>query len=214
MADKLSMCNMALNYLGSAPLSSLDVDSSQDSASKKSIRLCNLFFDQARDESLVRYRWRCARTRAVLAEDGSTPGFEQWDHQYHLPSDPWCLRVLQMEYKDQAFSVEGRLLLTNEGKAKILYVKRIVNFGELHPYAVEVIAHILAIKMAIALRGENGVQIKEQLATYLKTEILPEAKSTNALEGMESDFQKVHETEWVRARRGGSRDYLRRVSNG
>ncbi len=211
MPDKISMCNMSLQYLGTAPISSLDVDSNQDTSSKKAIRLCNLFFDQAKEESLVRYRWRCALKRAVLAQDATSPAFD-WDNQFVLPID--VLRVLQMEFKDYAFSVEGDRLLTNQGEAKILYVKNIVNFGELHPYAVDVIAHHLAIKMAVALRGENGVQIKQELKDHLKTEILPEAKATNALEGLEADWQKVNPTEWVRARFGNRRNHLVRVSNG
>ena len=37
--------------------------------------------------------------RKALAQDTVSPEF-QWTNQFHLPSDPWCLRVLQMQQKD------------------------------------------------------------------------------------------------------------------
>jgi hypothetical protein len=69
--------------------------------------------------------------------------------------------------------------------------------------------------MAVSLRGGDGVQIKEQLIKDLKTEVLPEAKATNALEGLEVDWQKANPSEWVRSRFSNrSRNHLVRVANG
>jgi hypothetical protein len=47
-------------------------------------------------------------------------------------TNPYCLRVLEMEYPDYIFKVEnvathGRVLLTDEGTAKILYIARITD---------------------------------------------------------------------------------------
>jgi hypothetical protein len=105
-----------------------------------------------------------------------------------------------MEKKNYEFAVEGRLLLTDEDTAKILYIKRTENYGELDPFAVKVIAIQLAIEMAVSLRGGDGVKIKQSLEERLLKIILPNAKKANSFEGLEPDWNKVNAGDWVKSR--------------
>lgn len=202
--EKKDICNMALDFVGSNSITSLNVNSVDDSNSKKAIRKCNRFFDQARDEILTRYRWRCALARAELAEDPTPPVGDEWDKRFQLPSTPlWCLRVLQMELPNMSFSVEKRFLLTNESQAIIKFISRVENYGELDAHAVWAIANSLGAKIAVSLQGDKGVAIKDNLLDELEKIIIPEAKKANALQANEPSVHKAFDTEWTAARQTG-----------
>jgi hypothetical protein len=85
-----------------------------------------------------------------------------------------------MEYLDYEFVIEGRMLLTNEGICKILYVKRIVDPNEFDALLVEAIAARLATKLAYPVT--QSVSLEDKMVKNFG-KILSEARSVDAQEG-------------------------------
>jgi len=92
MATDVSICSNALRRLGDDPITSLSDDTER-------ARLCNAFFGEARDTILRSHTWNFAITRAKLSKLSATPAYG-FDYMYALPTSPYCLRVLEMEYTD------------------------------------------------------------------------------------------------------------------
>jgi len=92
MATDVSICSNALRRLGDAPITSLTDDTER-------ARLCNAFFPDARDTVLRAHPWNFAITRASLPQLSDTPAYG-FNYMYALPTDPYCLRVLEMSYPD------------------------------------------------------------------------------------------------------------------
>ena len=99
MATEVSICSNALRRLGDDPITSLTDDTER-------ARLCNAFYADARDACLRSHPWNFAITRASLAQLSATPVYG-FDYQFALPTDPFCLRVLAMEFEDYVFKVEN-----------------------------------------------------------------------------------------------------------
>ena len=120
MATEVSICSNALRRLGDNPITSLTDDTER-------ARLCNSFYADARDAVLRLHPWNFAITRASLAQIISIHHAYGFAYQYSLPTSPYCLRVLGMEYEDYIFKIEnystqGRVLLTDQSSAKIMYM--------------------------------------------------------------------------------------------
>ena len=148
MASVVGICNAALTVLGARKIVSLADDSEQ-------ARLCNLRYADCRDVVLRLFPWNGAIHRKSLARDSETPDFG-FDHQYQLPTNPWCLRVLTLNEDENGesqneFAIEGRLLLTDAASADIRYIKRIDNPNEMDPLLRDAIAAKLASEIAYKL---------------------------------------------------------------
>lgn len=168
----ISICNLALQKLGAKRIVTFG------DATKNS-RLCEGFYSQAVDETLRAHPWNCAICRKELAVEGEAPTFG-WLYKYALPSSPYCLRVLRMQYLDYEFVIEGRFLLTNEGTCRVVYVKRIIDPNEFDALLVEAIAARLATKLAYPVT--QSLSLEDKMTKNFRT-ILGEARSVDAQEG-------------------------------
>jgi hypothetical protein len=86
MSSVVDICNEAMDLLGAATITSLTENS-------KEARLCNRKFELTRDAVLRAHPWNAAIARAELAANSVGPAFG-FTHQFQLPADPYCLRVL------------------------------------------------------------------------------------------------------------------------
>ena len=102
MATDVSICSNALRRLGDSPITSLTDDTER-------ARLCNSFFTDARDTVLRTHPWNFSITRASLAQLSEAPAYG-FSYMYALPTNPYCLRVLEMEYPDYIFKIENDAL--------------------------------------------------------------------------------------------------------
>ena len=182
MATEVSICANALRRLGDDPITSLTDDTER-------ARLCNAFYSDARDAVLRSHPWNFAITRATLAQLSDTPAYG-FNYQYALPTNPYCLRVLEMEYKDYIFKVEnvathGRVLLTDEGTAKILYIARITDTNLFDAMFVDTLTAKLAVDLAYPVTNSMQVQTNMQKLYQLK---LSEARSIDGQEGFIDDL--------------------------
>jgi hypothetical protein len=182
MATEVSICSNALRRLGDDPITSLTDDTER-------ARLCNAFYQDSRDLVLRSHPWNFAITRASLAQLSDTPAYG-YNYMYALPTDPYCLRVLEMEYADYIFKIEndatnGRVLVTNESTAKILYIARITNPTLFDSMFVETLTSKLASDLAYPITG--SVQLQGQMEKMYRDK-LSEARSVDGMEGFVDDF--------------------------
>ena len=182
MATEVSICSNALRKLGDDPITSLTEDTER-------ARLCNAFYETARDSLLRSHPWNFAITRASLTRLSSTPAYG-FAYQYALPTDPYCLRVLEMEYQDYIFKIEnlateGRVLLSDESTAKILYVGRITDTTLFDSLFIDTLTAHLALKLAYPIT--NSVTLQAQMQKLYQAK-LSEARSVDGQEGFIDDL--------------------------
>ena len=191
MLSETDICNQAIAKTGAKPLiSSLTEDS--DNA-----RFCNIFYASVRDAVLRSHPWNCAIHRTTITALVAAPDSD-YDHQYQLPANPWCLRLLQvgtLEDQPTRWKVEGRRLLTNEDSPPIVYVKRITDTNEFDPLLVDAFVLKLAIKLSMPLSKDPRIQ--KALIEELEGISLPEARS---IDGQESSVQQIQTNDWIAAR--------------
>lgn len=200
MTSNVDIANYALNIIGASNISSFDENS-------KPGRLVNQRFESVRDAVFRSHPWNCLIRRAELAQEVEAPAFG-YTYQYPLPSDPYCLRVLEfsngsLSYpQDNMFSntggpvfvIEGRKLLTDEGTARIKYIARVTDPQQYDAGLVEAIAARLALEIAYAITGSTTVV---QLTSAIYDEKMKEARFVDATEGAP---QKLEASDFIEAR--------------
>ena len=182
MATEVSICSNALRKLGDDPITSLTEDTER-------ARLCNAFYESSRDSLLRSHPCNFAITRATLAQLSTTPAYG-FAYQYALPTDPYCLRVLEMEYQDYIFKIEnlatvGRVLLSDESTAKILYIGRITDTALFDSLFVDTLTAHLSLKLAYPIT--NSVTLQAQMQKLYQAK-LSEARSVDGQEGFIDDL--------------------------
>jgi len=172
MATEVSICSNALRKLGDDPITSLTDNTER-------ARLCNAFYEPVRDSVLRVHPWNFAISRQELSKLTTTPVFD-YAYAYALPTSPYCLRVLKMEYDDYEFKVEGRTLLSDHSAAKILYVAKIDNPGLFDSMFIETLTARLSAELAYSITGSNSLS-KQMWDLYEMK--LSEARSIDGQEG-------------------------------
>lgn len=189
--SETDIANMALMKVGAKPpIVTLTEDS--DNA-----RLCNRFFASVRDALLRGHPWNCAIHRKTITALAAAPDSD-YDHQFQLPTNPWCLRILQVgAVEDQPIEwrIEGRRLLCNESSVPIVYVKRITDTNEFDALLVDALVLKLAIKIVMPLTQNE--KMAEWLIKELEGISLPEARSVDA---QESSVREIVADTWENSR--------------
>lgn len=186
MASRTSICNLALTRLGVDVITSLLDESEQ-------ARLCNLLFNQSLDYLLQLYPWNFSLVKASLARSATSPLYD-YAYQYQLPTDPYCLQVVNTQY-DFTYKIEGRMLLSNESSIYITYIKRVTDISELSSLFIETLVFYLASQLCLPLTNNKGMaddmQAKYQMA-------LQKARLRDA---QEDTAKAMKEVSWVSVRR-------------
>lgn len=191
----VQIANMALAKIGdeASQITSFTEDS-------KEANLVNKFYEPSLREVLRMHEWKCAMTRAELAQDTSTPVFG-WDYQYSLPAD--CVRPLQLFRTSSSerfvkekveWRVEGRKVLTNYDQVWMLYVKYLTDPNQMDELFIRCLYTQLAIKLAYPLTEDR--QLVALLEDEMANVIMPEARRVNSFEGYE--IPSV-DSEWIEA---------------
>lgn len=200
MASTVDIANYALNIIGASNISAFSENS-------KAARLVNQRYDGVRDAVFRAHPWNCLIKRAELGQEVDAPEFG-YSYQYSLPTDPFCLRVLEfsngsLSYPQDnmtsntggpVFVIEGRKLLTDEGTARIKYIGRVTDPQQYDALLTEALAARLAAEIAYALTGSTSVS---QLSDALYREKLREARFVDGTEGAP---QKLEASDFIEAR--------------
>jgi hypothetical protein len=159
-----TICNYALNRLGVGAL--LDLSEGNINA-----QLCNRFLPQAVRHLLSEYDFNFAKRRMRLAPLVDRPLFG-WKYQYTLPGD--MLRIIKVygtnavsvdEADRVRYQIEGKYLLTDEGKIEILYIAPPETADLLPFHFVDALAAYLASLLAPAVTSsEQMIMVTAQQA--------------------------------------------------
>lgn len=199
MTTKTDICNFALGRVAEARISSID-------EANEPARLCKLHLEQTVREILRRANWRSCRKRAALTESSTPPAFG-WARAYPLPVD--CLRIVSFNNQDPQivertlFEVEGRVLMTNEAVAKIVYVQDITQetgnsgYGRMDPLLVKAVTTALAAKLAWPLQQSRTLQ--ESLIDEAEADIR-RANSASARDAFEPLVSQQNGSRWFTSR--------------
>ena len=170
--SEVAIVNNALGMLGDKPIVALD--ESSDRAS-----LASRLYATIRDSVLRAYPWNFAIRRVALAQSADVPSWE-YKYQYALPSNPYCLKVLETNIDDtDAWRIEGRFLLTDAKAVKIRYIAKIEDPVQFDDLFTEAFTAKLALEMAYALTSNKS--LTDSLYQLYK-EKLKEARATDASE--------------------------------
>ncbi len=172
MASEVETINSALNMIGATNIISRDEDT-------KSARVTNQRFDSVRDAVFRAHPWNCLVTRRTLAADSDSPTFD-WSYQFTLPTDPYCLRVMRLDYMDIEFRVEGRKIVTDESTINLVYLARVTDPNEWDSLLNEAISARLAADVSFSLVQSTSLT---QSLYALYQDKLSEARFTDATEG-------------------------------
>jgi len=172
MASEVETINSALNMLGATNIIARTEDT-------KSARVTNQRFDAVRDAVFRAHPWNCLVTRAAVAADTDAPAFD-WSYQFTLPTDPYCLRVMRLDYLDIEFRVEGRKILSDEASINLVYLARVTDPNQWDSLLNEAIAARLASEVAFAL--VQSTSLTANLFALYESK-LSEARFTDATEG-------------------------------
>lgn len=151
----VDIVNDALTLLGANRIISLDDEATQAKVMKQ-------MFDPSVEAILQSYAWNEALQQVELSPLLSTPTYG-FAYQYQLPTDPKCLRVLEV-YDDSVASGRntewkrvGDKLYSDESTIKMTYIAKI-DAGLFSPLLRQAIAAFLAYNTAFSLLQSNTVQ--------------------------------------------------------
>lgn len=193
MASKVDICNSAMNMLGASNIVSLTEDS-------KNARLLNQRFDFVRDAVFRGHAWNCLINRQQLNQSSTTPTY-QYSYAYPLPTDPYCLRILDFHtgsYSsnevDIDWKVEGREILTDQATVYIKYIGRVTDPNEYDTLLIETIAARLASDTGYAITGSTT--LTNAMWQLYEAKIV-EARHADATEGKPDE---IIANTWLNAR--------------
>lgn len=183
MDTPAELSNVALARIGDRDF----IDSLEENT--PSARVCARLFPVARDTVLAAAPWPFATRRATLAEvAGETRS--GWGYVYALPSDalvvrgiynasnlgPLATAAARTSYQLEG-STTGRVLLSDQGEAEILYTARLEDLTKIPILVRDAIAWRLAAELSLALSVKPQVsamfsqQYRQALASAIATEM-------------------------------------------
>ena len=181
--SKISLINDALTHLGADRITALTDGSTQAGVMAQ-------IYDGVVDSVIRAFPWNCLITRTQLVASTTTPSWK-FDYAYPLPTDPYCVRVLEMEETTSIdrWKVEGRNILTDASTCKIRYVGRPADVGDIDGLLAATISARLAADAAFALIQSNTMQ---QNMWGLYTQKLDEARTVDNVEQSRNEFRSTH----------------------
>jgi hypothetical protein len=171
MASIVDICNDALQKLSVNEISSLNDDS-------EAARFFKARYADLRDTLLQMHPWNFAQRRTGLAQLITTPEYE-FAYEHQLPTNPYCLKVEEVE-DNVEYRIEGRKLLSNNTTVNIVYTARITDVNDFQFLFREALATYLAAQAAWKLTG--SVSLRDSLLVEFGV-ILADAKVRDSQEG-------------------------------
>ena len=176
MASKVDLANEALLLLGSNTITSF-TDNDSNAV------LVNRFFPRERDAVLRSHRWNCAITTANIASLATAPIID-WEYKFTLPTDPYCLRVLDVRTVTGDIrldhEIHGRELLTEESTVDITYIQRLEDTTQFDSLLYQALVFRMAWKLAFPIMRSHTVM--GQMGQMYEA-VVREARTIDSQEG-------------------------------
>ena len=176
MSSKVDLANEALLVLGADTITSFS-DTSINAV------MVNRFWTTERDVVLRSHRLICAIATANMAALSDTPIID-WEYKFALPTDPYCLRVLDVRTVTGDIKldheVHGRELLTEESSVDITYISRVEDVALYDALLYEALVFRMAWKLSYPITRDLGVM---QSMGQMYEAVVREARSMDSQEG-------------------------------
>ena len=176
MASKVDLANEALLLLGSNTITSF-TDNDSNAV------LVNRFYPSERDAVLRSNRWNCAITTANIASLATAPIID-WEYKFTLPTDPYCLRVLDVRTVTGDIrldhEIHGRELLTEESTVDITYIQRLEDTTQFDSLLYQALVFRMAWKLAFPIMRSHTVM--GQMGQMYEA-VVREARTIDSQEG-------------------------------
>lgn len=191
----VSICNMAMGWLGARSIAVLTENSPE-------ARSCNKFYGPAREQTLRDHAWNFAEARVALASITVPAEYPEYAYAYAWPSG--CLRVLKVnnalggseKFKiARAADESGRMILTNAKNAVLVYTANVSDPVTFDPLYVRALARRLAADTCPELLKGNLKKAQEQETYYLN-----EIHKAQARDAGEGEGEEPEEDTWLVAR--------------
>ncbi len=194
MNSKTTICNLALAYLGQAPITSAEQDNEQ-------ARWLSLFYDPVRDEVLRTHDWAFAATQKPLLLV-QRPDHSLGEFLYKYPADALFIRRVYSPadpQKSLPFTErfdsrhQVRVLCTTVAQVCARYTRRVTDETLYDAAFVKCFALALACDTALALTGDVDLSARLQQKYTLYLEEARRANmSENCLRMVQTDaFSEV-----------------------
>ncbi len=191
-ASEEEICNLALSWLASDPITSIDDEGVP-------AQLCKANYALVRDAVLEERAWTFATARRVLPAAVDTP---DWGYgtKFLLPSD--CIRTLLVSDSEVSANEnqrldhrrEGNYILADADTLYLKYIKRVTDVTEFSSTFVQALAQRLASDLAIPLVESRELQ--EQYFRLYQSKLAAAA----SLDGMQGGSDRIRTTRLLRAR--------------
>ncbi|MHC4752091.1 MAG: hypothetical protein ACYTFW_19740 [Planctomycetota bacterium] len=184
----VEICNRALIRLGEDTITSLDDDSDR-------ARICNALYPEVLQTLLSSYPWNCAVHRAELAQLVDAPVWN-YAYCYQLPTDPYCLRVLEadVDITNYPWEVEGRTLVTDANTIKIKYLALLTDENAIPPFLRKLAAIMLAAEICYPITGDP------KMALSIWELYGREEKEARLIDGQEGTPRRIDSTDLTSVR--------------
>tara|TARA_R110002096_G_scaffold55097_1_gene141817 strand:- start:4393 stop:4995 length:603 start_codon:yes stop_codon:yes gene_type:complete len=194
---KVQICNMALAYSGGGQISAFDEATEQG-------RLCRVWYDLARQETLQQADWSFARMKQTLASHADAPP-QSWAFRYITPADLVAIRYLaKPSTTDVEDEIAYEMLLDDAGnvvtlctdldEAAAIYTRNQESVVLFSPMFVDALAMVLAGKLIIPMSEDI-----EKAEGFIKT--IPNAvQKAHALDLMQGQPKAERDASYIRAR--------------
>lgn len=176
MASEVDVCNDALTFIGATRITSLTDDLNEAG-------VMNQLYQRTVDAVLRSYIWKCAKSQAELAQSATAPTYG-YDYAFRLPTDPLCLRVIDVKDGDVTYKWDrfGEFIHTDLSTCKITFIGRI-DASAFDPLLRDAVASRLAADAAYPLVGSTSLS---QYMYQLHVNKIEEAKMAAVIEGSSS----------------------------
>lgn len=186
MVSEVGICNAALIKIGNENRISALTEKGREGET------CNLLYSQTRDYLLASHPWNFAIGRSTLSLNATSPAFE-YTNSFYLPGD--YLRAIKLYNTDESWKIEGDQLLTDEGTAQLIYIKKVKDTAKFSPLFTEALATRLAAEMAEVISGSTSKANKLFAEFRLK---FKEAKRRDGQEGTPDNIQATAFTNGIK----------------
>lgn len=194
---KTEIANLALSHAREQALNG-NVDTTTELMAETVL----LHYEQSLRIALGRIRPSFAQKRSLLTLDSSAPAFE-WENQFILPTD--YVEMFRFNGEEAAanpdrYEIEGRRLLTNEGEARIVYIRYEEDTALYDAEFIEAFALLLASKVVNSRRGDKE-RAAQLMDGYKGQASESSAKSAQARKRYNSRDKVLRSSRWT----GGTR---------
>ena len=178
MVSKVAICNLALTPFGSARVTDIDNPSTREE------ELCSIMLDSISEDVMAARAWTSVVKRAALAKTSNTPTFG-WSSEFQLPTDPFCLRVIEVNESSPnaiPWVREGDKLLCDESAISIRYIARLTNTESYDVHLKQAIIARLSAELSYELSSDKVLseRLHERATETLNQGSIIDAKQGSA----------------------------------